>query len=741
MGNRVKNRPKKKSIKAAVHSGMATHRKLSRMGKVQKKNHSGLDATFIGRAKVLKKLQISLKDFRRLCILKGVYPREPRGRAPRNKKGQVFYHIKDVKALAHEPLLDKFREFKTFMKKVRRSANRNEKDEARRKQPLAPKYTLHHLVRERYPRFADALGDLDDALCLVNLFACLPSDGRIQAGITRKAQQLAASWGAYCATTGSIVKSFISVKGVYMEAEIMTSGQAVPVRWVTPHNFTQHIPQGVDFRVMLTFFEFYETLLGFVLYKLYGDLGVRYPLPTVAMADNGSGDGNNVVSSATLHPTLGGKATSVLAANLSALQMALNEASRGNSAADAVKDALQNEDTVSGEETEQAGKGSSSGDKKTTKKKQKKLMKSIDEALKGVKEDDDSDDGRSDDEDMDQEEEEDQVPIAAPLREALEAIDDSALDNDENNMNIITDKEAQKRHQLFHNLTFFISREVPRGYLELIILSYGGKVGWEGQDSPIAMDDSSITHHVIDRPKLLPSYAKLPKSREYIQPQWILDCANFNFVLPIKKYGIGSELPPHLSPWVDDKEEGYVPKYKEEVEKLRNGEMLDAIDEESQMIEDAAPGAGEKEKSSDKEDSSSSEEDDEDEVPNNHVLKKDEAEDESESSEEEEDDEEAGRKALKKKQTEDEEAAQLAKALMSKKAARLYGRMQHGIAQKQAKVDNLHKKRREIESTREKKEGKTFQKLKVERLKKERKEKADAYADTGGSMKKKRRKN
>ncbi len=68
--------------------------------------------------------------------------------------------------------------------------------------------------------------------------------------------------------------------------------------------------------------------------------------------------------------------------------------------------------------------------------------------------------------------------------------------------------------------------------------------------------------------------------------------------------------------------------------------------------------------------------------------------------------------------------------------------MQHGIAQKQAVVDNLHKKRREIESTRQKsKDGKTFQKLKVERLKKERREKEDSYADTGGSMKKKRRHN
>lgn len=732
MGNRVKGRQKKKSIKAAVHSGMSTHRKLSRMGKNTKKNHAGIDATFIGRSKVLKKLQISLKDFRRLCILKGVYPREPRGRAPRNKKGQVFYHIKDVKALAHEPLLDKFREFKSFMKKVRRSANRNEKDEARRKQPLAPKYTLHHLVRERYPRFADALGDLDDALCLVNLFACLPSDGRVKADITRKAQMLAASWGSYCATTGSIVKSFISVKGVYMEAEIMSAGQGVPIRWVTPHNFTQHIPEGVDFRVMLTFFEFYETLLGFVLYKLYGDLGVRYPLATVASIENGA-DSSNVVSSAMLHPTLGGKATSILAANLSSIQMALNEASKGNSAVDAVKDAVQNED--GGEEGEKNDTLTKADKKaaKASKKKQKELMQSIDEALKGVKQDDDSE-GSDEDEEMDQDHE-DQAPIAAPLRAALEAIDDSTMQDgeDENNVQIITDPEAKKRHQLFHNLTFFLSREVPRGYLELIILSYGGKVGWEGQDSPIAMDDNSITHHVIDRPKLLPSYARLPKSREYIQPQWVLDCANFNFVLPIERYSAGTELPPHLSPWVNDKEEGYVPKYKEDVERLRNGEVLDVSDGEAE-IENSKDNAGEEESSS------------EEETPSALVLKKvDEAEGnetESSSDEEEEDDEEAELKASKKKKTEDEEAAQLGKALMSKKAARLYGRMQHGIEQKQAKVDNLHKKRREIESTREKsKTGKTMLKQKVERLKRERRDKEDKFKDTGGSMKKRKKSN
>ena len=120
MGNRVKGRPKKKSIKAASHSKMGSKRKLSRMGKKQKKDNAGLQATFIGRSKCLKMLQITIKDFRRLCILKGIYPREPlNGRVPGKKKGQTFYHIKDIRAIAHEPILEKFREFRAFMKKVR----------------------------------------------------------------------------------------------------------------------------------------------------------------------------------------------------------------------------------------------------------------------------------------------------------------------------------------------------------------------------------------------------------------------------------------------------------------------------------------------------------------------------------------------------------------------------------------------------------------------------------------------
>jgi pescadillo len=121
MGNNEKrSKPRRKYYRAALSSAISSKRKLNRMGRKQKKNHAGLEATFISRSKCLKKLQINLKDFRRLCILKGIYPREPRGRVPGKNKKATFYHIKDIRSIAHEPILEKFREFRAYMKKVRK---------------------------------------------------------------------------------------------------------------------------------------------------------------------------------------------------------------------------------------------------------------------------------------------------------------------------------------------------------------------------------------------------------------------------------------------------------------------------------------------------------------------------------------------------------------------------------------------------------------------------------------------
>ncbi|KAL3934490.1 MAG: hypothetical protein SGARI_003361, partial [Bacillariaceae sp.] len=476
MGNRVKGRPKQKSIKAASHSKMGSKRKLSRMGKKQKKENAGLEASFIGRSKCLKMLQVTIKDFRRLCILKGIYPREPRGRVPGKKKGQTFYHINDIRAIAHEPILEKFREFRSFMKKIRRAAGRNEQDEAVRKNAVCPTYTLHHLVRERYPRFEDALSDLDDALTLTYLFAALPTTTAIKAKMGGKAKTLAAAWGAYCATAGSITKSFISVKGVYLEATI----RGVPIRWIVPHSFTQFLPEDVDYRVMATFFEFYETLLHFVLFKLYNDLGVRYPLPDIEAGGE-----------------VKGSTTFILASNLTSLSNALK--SSEGAITKVVSEGLEAEKPAEANETSSSSKKS-----KEEKKKERELMKTVGAALDNIQEDDGL---------MDEEDGEDGVDVAGPLKVALETMAEDNVRASKLGGDLTRDDDALKRQRLFAGLTFYFSREVPRGYLELVCLAYGANVGWEGPNSPISAKDSSITHHIVDRPKLLSSYDSLPKSR------------------------------------------------------------------------------------------------------------------------------------------------------------------------------------------------------------------------------------
>ena len=49
------------------------------------KYEAGAATQFISRRKARKSLQISLADFRRLCILKGIYPHEPKNKKQVNK--------------------------------------------------------------------------------------------------------------------------------------------------------------------------------------------------------------------------------------------------------------------------------------------------------------------------------------------------------------------------------------------------------------------------------------------------------------------------------------------------------------------------------------------------------------------------------------------------------------------------------------------------------------------------------
>ena len=269
--NHKSGREKSMSKKAPAISKMSSSKKLSRMGKRRKSGEAGMAGSYISRSVVLRRLQLTMKDFRRLCILKGVYPREVVSKKKNLDAHQsTYYHAKDVQALSSEPLVAKFREFKTFMKRVRRLVGRKDVANARKKHEQMPTYVLHHLVKERYPRFKDAANDLDDALSTLFLFAALPSEGRVSSERVAKCEELCQRWNAYVSVTGTLQKVFVSVKGIYFSATI---NKDVVVNWLVPHAFSHDLPskRQVDYRVMLTFLEFYEILIKFVLFKLYRD--------------------------------------------------------------------------------------------------------------------------------------------------------------------------------------------------------------------------------------------------------------------------------------------------------------------------------------------------------------------------------------------------------------------------------------------------------------------------------------
>ncbi|KAL4929980.1 mRNA-binding ribosome synthesis protein NOP7 [Aspergillus undulatus] len=511
------------------------------MAKIKKKGTSGQAKNYITRTQAVRKLQISLPDFRRLCIFKGIYPREPRSKKKASKsstQNTTFYYTKDIQYLLHEPLLRKFREQKALAKKIARSLGRGEvSDAARLEKNHAPKLILDHVIKERYPTFIDALRDLDDALSLLFLFANLPSTTHVPPKTIALCQRITHEFQHYLITTNSLRKSFLSIKGIYYQATI----QGQDIMWLVPYRFVQRVNGDVDYRIMATFVEFYTTLLGFVNYRLYSSIGLRYPPKFDTRLDE---NGAELAAFTLEGRTVGETPKAIEAANKPSSDAANQEVSA-------------------------------------------EVQKKVDKVIKKAK----LDQGSGEQTTETTEEDTDAIDKFEPAAPEADTLPQPDLSGDQ-------------AGSLFAPFTFYISREAPKAPIEFILRAFGCKrIGWDtvlgGGAFTHNEADPRITHQIVDRPPLpesaLPAIpagtddsnavqkvrpgTRIP-GRTYVQPQWVWDSINEGKLLRPDLYAPGETLPPHLSPWVKAKKGGYDPRASL-AEQEEEGEAEAAEDEES----------------------------------------------------------------------------------------------------------------------------------------------------------------
>jgi len=250
---------------------------------------------------------------------------------------------------------------------------------------------------------------------------------------------------------------------------------------------------------MLTFLELYQTLLGFVFFKLYADAGLTYPPPLDTKKDE----------------TAAGVGAFNLQEILRTTHLSPSETKTVNIDSRTIsgKDVRQTIKTISAE--------SPNADIE---------MLVVDTALPA-----------DPDEDF----------VLQP------STSDPRGTASLPTLKSLTDLPQSRLTTLFSPYVFFLSRESSRPIFEFIVRSFGGRLGWSpssGSGSPFDESDPSITHVIIDRPLSstpdeTAEMRELKLRRKWVQPQWVVDCVNAGKILLEEAYEQGKTLPPHLSPF------------------------------------------------------------------------------------------------------------------------------------------------------------------------------------------------
>lgn len=246
-----------------------------------KRNHkyqSGEGAQYMTRKAAMRKLQLSMQDFRRLCILKGIYPREPKHRVIAQRGStdiKILYHRKDITFLLHEPIVWTLRDRKIFNRRIAHARAKGNNLLKNVRMANYPEIKLDHIIKERFPTFIDAIKELDDCMTLLFLFSTFPAMKVVTREITSLARRLTIEFMHYVIAAKALRKVFVSIKGYYFQAEV--KGELVT--WIVPHYypFQPQRKEYVDFKIMKSFADFFTVMAGFINYRLYNSINMVYP--------------------------------------------------------------------------------------------------------------------------------------------------------------------------------------------------------------------------------------------------------------------------------------------------------------------------------------------------------------------------------------------------------------------------------------------------------------------------------
>jgi pescadillo len=282
--------------------------------------------------------------------------------------------------------------------------------------------------------------------------------------------------------------------------------------WIAPHRFSQVLPSDVDYSVMMTFLELYECLLQFVNFRLYTSNNLAYPPKINQDAD-----------------------------------------ARGHELEAVVADKKTTGDRVAGRKSVDHVPAKPA------------LSSDIIEAAKQAAARFVPEDGESDEEDAD---------VVCSALPGVHGQTHGITEGDGNDNAVEGEEPLQDdtKNLLFSGQVVVVGREAPVAELVFVLKASGAARVIRQEDIGSDCEDfvRTITYWVIDRPSV-------PGDRimsiEYVQPQFVFDSLNAGVLLPPSLYAPGVTLPPHLSPFVGDEEDGgYRPWFKDVIERIKAGD-------------------------------------------------------------------------------------------------------------------------------------------------------------------------